>query len=83
MKNFKLFMKAIDEEMSEEIALIIFFSIMGFGMWLCYMYPIILLILSMFGIYLIMVEIAQSFSKWSKKVMKKYKQLKGENNGKI
>ena len=41
------------------------------------------LILSMFGIYLIMVEIAQSFSKWSKKVMKKYKQLKGENNGKI
>ena len=83
MKNFKLFMKAVDEEMSEEIALIIFFSIMGFAMWLCYMYPIILLILSMFGIYLIMVEIAQSFSKWSKKVMKKYKQLKGENNGKI
>ena len=67
MKNFKLFMKAVDEELSEEIALIIFFSIMGFGMWLCYMYPIILLILSMFGIYLIMVEIVQSFSKWSKK----------------
>ena len=83
MKNFKLFMKDVDEELSEEIALIIFFSIMGFGMWLCYMYPIILLILSMFGIYLIMVEIVQSFSKWSKKVMKKYKQLKGENNGKI
>ena len=79
MKNFKLFMKAVDEEMSEEIALIIFFSIMGFGMWLCYMYPIILLILSVFGIYLIVVEIVQSFSKWSKKVMKKYKQLKGEN----
>ena len=83
MKNFKLFMEAVDEEMSEEIALIIFFSIMGFGMWLCYMYPIILLILSMFGTYLIMVEIVQSFSKWSKKVMKTYKQLKGENNGKI
>ena len=78
MKNFKLFMKAVDEEMSEKIALIIFFSIMGFVMWLCYMYPIILLILSMFGIYLIMVGIAQSFSKWYKKVMKKYKQLKGE-----
>ena len=83
MKNFKLFMKAVDEEMSEEIALIIFFSIMGFGMWLCYMYPIILLILSMFGIYLIMVEIVQSFSKWSKKVMKKYKKLKGESYEKI
>lgn len=83
MKNFKLFMKAVDEEMSEGMAIIIFFSIMGFGMWLCYMYPMILLTLSMFGIYLIMVEIAQSFSKWSKKVMKKYEQLKGENNAKI
>ena len=83
MKNFKLFMKAADEEMSKEIALIIFFSIMGFGMWLCYMYPIILLILSMFGIYLIMVEIVQSLSKWSKKVMKTYKQLKGESYEKI
>ena len=77
MKNFKLFMKAVDEEMSEGMAIIIFFSIMGFGMWLCYMYPMILLILSMFGIYLIMVEIVQTFYKWSKKVMKKYKQLKG------
>ena len=83
MKNFKLFMKAVDEEMSEGMAIIIFFSIMGFGMWLCYMYPMILLILSMLGIYLIIVEIVQSFSKWCKKVMKKYKQLKGENNGKI
>ena len=36
MKNFKLFMKAVDEEISEEIVLIIFFLIMGFVVWICY-----------------------------------------------
>ena len=83
MKNFKLFMKAADEEMSKEIALIIFFSIMGFIVWICYVYPIVFILLSIVFTCIIMVEMVQGFSKWSKKVMKKYKQLKGENNGKI
>ena len=83
MKNFKLFMKAVYEEMSEEIALIIFFSIMGFIVWICYVYPIVFILLSIVFTYIIMADIVQGFSKLSKKVMKKYKQLKGENNGKI
>ena len=83
MKNFKLFMKAVDEEISEEIALIIFFSIMGFIVWICYVYPIVFILLSIVFTYIIMVEMVQGFSKWYKKVMKTYKQLKGENNGKI
>ena len=83
MKNFKLFMKAVYEEMSEEIALIIFFSIMGFIVWICYVYPIVFILLSIVFTYIIMADMVQGFSKWSKKVMKKYKQLKGENNGKI
>ena len=83
MKNFKLFMKAADEEMSKEIALIIFFSIMGFIVWICYVYPIVFILLSIVFTCIIMVEMVQGFSKWSKKVMKTYKQLKGENNGKI
>ena len=79
MKNFKLFMKAADEEMSKEIALIIFFSIMGFIVWICYVYPIVFILLSIVFTCIIMVEMVQGFSKWSKKVMKKYKQLKGES----
>ena len=79
MKNFKLFMKAADEEMSKEIALIIFFSIMGFIIWICYVYPIVFILLSIVFTCIIMVEMVQGFSKWSKKVMKKYKQLKGES----
>ena len=83
MKNFKLFMKAVDEEISEEIVLIIFFLIMGFVVWICYVYPIVFILLSIVFTYIIMVEMVQGFSKWYKKVMKTYKQLKGENNGKI
>ena len=79
MKNFKLFMKDVDEELSEEIALIIFFSIMGFIVWICYVYPIVFILLSIVFTCIIMVEMVQGFSKWSKKVMKKYKQLKGES----
>ena len=76
-------MKAVDEEMSEEIALIIFFSIMGFIVWICYVYPIVFILLSIVFTYIIMVKMVQGFSKWSKKVMKKYKQLKGESYEKI
>ena len=83
MKNFKLFMKAADEEMSKEIALIIFFSIMGFIVWICYVYPIVFILLSIVFTCIIMVEMVKGFSKWSKKVMKKYKQLKGESYEKI
>ena len=83
MKNFKLFMKAVDEELSEGACMVIFFSIMGFIVWICYVYPIVFILLSIVFTYIIMVEMVQGFSKWSKKVMKKYKQLKGENNGKI
>ena len=83
MKNFKLFMKAVDEELSEGACMVIFLTIMGFIVYLCFIYPIIFILSIMILTYLVMVEIVQSFSKWSKKVMKKYKQLKGENNGKI
>ena len=83
MKNFKLFMEAVAEEMSEKIALIIFFSIMGFIVWICYVYPIVFILLSIVFTCIIMVEMVQGFSKWSKKVMKKYKQLKGESYEKI
>ena len=83
MKNFKLFMEAVAEELSEEACIVIFLAIMGFIVYLCFIYPIIFILSLMILTYLVMVEIIQSFSKWSKKVMKKYKQLKGENNGKI
>ena len=83
MKNFKLFMKAVDEELSEGACMVIFLTIMGFIVWICYVYPIVFILLSIVFTYIIMVEMVQGFSKWSKKVMKKYKQLKGENNGKI
>lgn len=83
MKNFKLFMKAVDEELSEGACMVIFLTIMGFIVYLWFIYPIIFILSLMILTYLVMVEIVQSFSKWSKKVMKKYKQLKGENNGKI
>ena len=83
MKNFKLFMKAVYEEISEEACIVIFLAIMGFIVYLCFIYPIIFILSLMILTYLVMVETAQSFSKWSKKVMKTYKQLKGENNGKI
>ena len=83
MKNFKLFMEAVDEELSEEACIVIFLAIMGFVVWICYVYPIVFILLSIVFTYIIMVEMVQGFSKWSKKVMKKYKQLKGENNGKI
>lgn len=83
MKNFKLFMKAIDEELSEGACMVVFCIIMCFIFWLCYIYPIILCVLAMTIIYLIMVETVQELSKWSKKVMKTYKQLKGENDAKL
>ena len=83
MKNFKLFMKAVDEELSEGACMVIFLTIMGFIVYLWFIYPIIFILSLMILTYLVMVETAQSFSKWSKKVMKTYKQLKGENNGKI
>ena len=83
MKNFKLFMKAVDEELSEGACMVIFLTIMGFIVYLWFIYPIIFILSLMILTYLVVVDIAQSFSKWSKKVMKTYKQLKGENNGKI
>ena len=83
MKNFKLFMKAVDEELSEGACMVIFLTIMGFIVWICYVYPIVFILLSIVFTYIIMADMVQGFSKWSKKVMKKYKQLKGENNGKI
>ena len=83
MKNFKLFMKAVDEELSEGACMVIFLAIMGFVVYLWFIYPIIFILSLMILTYLVVVDIAQSFSKWSKKVMKTYKQLKGENNGKI
>ena len=83
MKNFKLFMKAVDEELSKVACMVIFLTIMGFIVYLWFIYPIIFILSLMILTYLVMVETAQSFSKWSKKVMKTYKQLKGENNGKI
>ena len=79
MKNFKLFMEAVAEELSEEACIVIFLTIMGFIVYLCFIYPIIFILSLMILTYLVMVEIVQSFSKWSKKVMKKYKQLKGES----
>lgn len=83
MKNFKLFMKAVDEELSEGACMVIFLTIIGFVVYLWFIYPIIFILSLMILTYLVVVDIAQSFSKWSKKVMKTYKQLKGENNGKI
>lgn len=77
MKNFKLFMKAVDEELSEGACMVIFLTIMGFIVYLWFIYPIIFILSLMILTYLVMVETAQSFSKWSKKVMKTYKQLKG------
>ena len=83
MKTFKLYMKAVDGDLSEGACMVIFLTIMGFIVYLWFIYPIIFILSLMILTYLVMVETAQSFSKWSKKVMKKYKQLKGENNGKI
>ena len=35
MKNFKLFMEAVAEELSEEACIVIFLAIMGFIVYLC------------------------------------------------
>ena len=83
MKNFKLFMKAVDEEATGWFIEGVLWAVLILVLYLCAISDNFLKAVIGLLTTVLVVEVISMFSKWSKKVMKKYKQLKGENNGKI
>lgn len=80
MKNFKLFMKAVDEEITDWFVEGVLWAVLILILYLCAISDNFLKAVMGLLATVLVVEVISMFSKWSKKVMKKYKQLKGENN---
>ena len=79
MKNFKIFMKAVDEEATEWFIDGVLWAVLILVLYLCAISDNFLKAVIGLLTTVLVVEVISMFSKWSKKVMKKYKQLKGES----